>query len=92
MYIVVQTTSNKSKAGNKVLPGKMREFMIATHGESTDVTLDASAGKKLKQFSVDGAITDAIGTLSVALNVSAAMLVIGALLSAFQKRLRTASS
>ncbi len=41
---------------------------------------------------VVGAITDAIGTLSVALNVSAAMLVIGALLSAFQKRLRTASS
>jgi hypothetical protein len=41
---------------------------------------------------VVGAITDAIGTLSVALNVSAAMLVIGALLSAFQKRLRTASA
>jgi MFS family permease len=41
---------------------------------------------------VVGAISDANGTLSVALNVSAAMLVIGALLSAFQKRLRTASS
>lgn len=36
---------------------------------------------------VVGAITDAIGTLSVALNVSAAMLAVGAMLSAFQKRL-----
>ncbi len=58
MYIVVQTTSNKSKAGNKALPTKMREFMIATLGDSEGVTLDATVGKKLKQFSVDGAITE----------------------------------
>jgi predicted MFS family arabinose efflux permease len=36
---------------------------------------------------VVGAITDAIGTLSVALKVSAAMLALGALLSAFQRKL-----
>jgi predicted MFS family arabinose efflux permease len=34
-----------------------------------------------------GAITDAMGSLSYALNVSAAMLVLGAILSAFQRRL-----
>ncbi|MCA3570678.1 YbfB/YjiJ family MFS transporter, partial [Bradyrhizobium sp.] len=36
---------------------------------------------------VVGAITDAVGNLSVALNVSAAMLMLGATLSAFQPRL-----
>lgn len=36
---------------------------------------------------VVGAITDAIGNLSVALNVSAAMLALGAVLAAFQKKL-----
>jgi predicted MFS family arabinose efflux permease len=35
---------------------------------------------------VVGAITDAVGSLSFALNVSAAMLALGALLSAFQKK------
>jgi predicted MFS family arabinose efflux permease len=55
------------------------------------MTLAFGIGQTLGPIVV-GAITDAIGTLSVALNVSAAMLVIGALLSAFQKRLRTASS
>jgi predicted MFS family arabinose efflux permease len=39
---------------------------------------------------VVGAITDALGSLSFALNVSAAMLALGALLSAFQKKLRSA--
>jgi hypothetical protein len=40
-----------------------------------------------------GAITDAMGSLSYALNVSAAMLAVGAILSAFQRRLpRSASS
>jgi hypothetical protein len=34
-----------------------------------------------------GAITDAMGSLSYALNVSAAMLAVGAVLSAFQRRL-----
>jgi len=41
---------------------------------------------------VVGAITDATGNLSVALNVSAAMLAAGALLSAFQRKLRWANS
>jgi predicted MFS family arabinose efflux permease len=36
---------------------------------------------------VTGAITDAFGSLSYALNVSAAMLVVGAMASAFQRRL-----
>ncbi|MHC2466778.1 YbfB/YjiJ family MFS transporter [Bradyrhizobium embrapense] len=36
---------------------------------------------------VVGAITDAVGSLSFALNVSAAMLALGAVLSAFQKKL-----
>ena len=36
---------------------------------------------------VIGAITDALGSLSYALNVSAAMLALGAILAAFQKRL-----
>jgi predicted MFS family arabinose efflux permease len=36
---------------------------------------------------VVGAITDAIGSLSFALNISAAMLALGAVLSAFQRRL-----
>ena len=34
-----------------------------------------------------GAITDAMGSLSIALNVSAAMLAIGAVASAFQRKL-----
>ena len=43
---------------------------------------------------VVGAITDAMGSLSFALNVSAAMLALGAVLSAFQRKLsrRVASS
>jgi MFS family permease len=36
---------------------------------------------------VTGAITDAMGSLSYALNVSAAMLAVGAVLAAFQRRL-----
>ena len=36
---------------------------------------------------VVGAITDAMGSLSYALNVSAAMLAVGAMLSAFQRKL-----
>ena len=36
---------------------------------------------------VTGAITDAFGSLSYALNVSAAMLAVGAMASAFQRRL-----
>src|SRR4051812_41280338 len=40
---------------------------------------------------VTGAITDAMGSLSYALNVSAAMLVVGAVLAAFQKKLMQTS-
>jgi predicted MFS family arabinose efflux permease len=40
---------------------------------------------------VVGAITDAMGSLSFALNVSAAMLALGALLSAFQSKLEPLS-
>jgi len=39
---------------------------------------------------VTGAITDAMGSLSYALNVSAAMLAVGAVLAAFQRRLARA--
>ena len=40
---------------------------------------------------VTGAITDAMGSLSYALNVSAAMLAVGAVLTAFQRRLKPTS-
>jgi predicted MFS family arabinose efflux permease len=40
---------------------------------------------------VVGAITDAMGNLSVALNISAAMLGLGAVLAAFQKKLAASS-
>ena len=39
-----------------------------------------------------GAVTDAMGSLSYALNVSAAMLAVGAIAAAFQRRLRTSYS
>jgi predicted MFS family arabinose efflux permease len=41
---------------------------------------------------VVGAITDAVGSLSFALNISAAMLAAGAILAAFQGKLKTTSS
>ena len=41
---------------------------------------------------VTGAITDALGSLSYALNAGAAMLVIAAVASAFQKKLERANS
>jgi predicted MFS family arabinose efflux permease len=50
------------------------------------MTIAFGIGQTLGPIAV-GAITDAIGTLSVALNVSAAMLAVGALLSAFQGKL-----
>jgi len=37
---------------------------------------------------VVGAITDAVGSLSFALNISAAMLALGAVLSAFQRKVQ----
>jgi hypothetical protein len=39
-----------------------------------------------------GAITDAVGNLSFALDISAAMLAVGAILSAFQRRLERAAN
>jgi predicted MFS family arabinose efflux permease len=55
------------------------------------MTISFGIGQTLGPIAV-GAITDAMGSLSVALNVSAAMLALGAVLSAFQKRLPAASS
>src|SRR5436305_14673301 len=54
------------------------------------MTISFGIGQTLGPIVV-GAITDAIGNLSVALNVSASLLAIGALLSAFQRKLSAAS-
>jgi predicted MFS family arabinose efflux permease len=51
------------------------------------MTISFGIGQTLGPIVV-GAITDAVGSLSFALNISAAMLALGAVLSAFQKRLR----
>ena len=50
------------------------------------MTISFGIGQTLGPIVV-GAITDAMGSLSVALNVSAAMLALGAFLSAFQRKL-----
>jgi hypothetical protein len=50
------------------------------------MTISFGIGQTLGPIVV-GAITDAVGSLSFALNVSAAMLATGAVLCAFQKRL-----
>jgi predicted MFS family arabinose efflux permease len=52
------------------------------------LTIAFGIGQTLGPIAV-GAITDAVGSLSSALNVSAAMLALGALLSAFQRKLKT---
>jgi predicted MFS family arabinose efflux permease len=52
------------------------------------MTIAFGIGQILGPIAV-GAITDAMGSLSYALNVSAAMLAMGALLTAFQRRLTT---
>jgi predicted MFS family arabinose efflux permease len=49
------------------------------------MTISFGIGQTLGPIVV-GAITDAVGSLSFALNISAAMLALGAVLSAFQKR------
>ena len=49
------------------------------------MTISFGIGQTLGPIVV-GAITDAVGSLSFALNISAAMLALGAGLSAFQKR------
>ena len=54
------------------------------------MTISFGIGQTLGPIAV-GAITDAMGSLSFALNVSAAMLATGAVLCAFQRKLGTAS-
>jgi predicted MFS family arabinose efflux permease len=54
------------------------------------MTIAFGVGQTLGPIVV-GAITDAMGSLSYALNVSAAMLAIGAIAAAFQRRLRPSS-
>jgi Uncharacterised MFS-type transporter YbfB len=50
------------------------------------LTISFGIGQTLGPIVV-GAITDAVGSLSFALNISAAMLAVGAILSAFQSKL-----
>jgi predicted MFS family arabinose efflux permease len=52
------------------------------------MTIAFGVGQTLGPFAV-GAITDAMGSLSYALSVSAALLALGAILAAFQGKLRT---
>ena len=54
------------------------------------MTIAFGVGQTLGPIAV-GAVTDAFGSLSYALNVSAAMLAIGAMAAAFQKRLGTSA-
>ncbi|WFU17097.1 YbfB/YjiJ family MFS transporter [Bradyrhizobium sp. CB3481] len=53
------------------------------------MTISFGIGQTLGPI-VIGAITDAVGSLSFALNVSAAMLALGAMLSAFQRKVKKA--
>jgi predicted MFS family arabinose efflux permease len=55
------------------------------------MTISFGVGQTLGPIAV-GAVTDAFGSLSYALNVSAAMLAVGAIASAFQKKLGANSS
>jgi predicted MFS family arabinose efflux permease len=55
------------------------------------MTISFGIGQTLGPIAV-GAVTDAMGSLSYALNVSAAMLAVGAIAAAFQRRLRTSYS
>lgn len=59
LFVVVQTASNRTTNGGKPLGLKMKEVMLAALAHSPEVTLDAAVGKnnKLKQFTIDGAIT-----------------------------------
>jgi predicted MFS family arabinose efflux permease len=54
------------------------------------MTISFGIGQTLGPIAV-GAITDALGSLSYALNVSAALLALGAILSGFQRKLMTKS-
>ena len=53
------------------------------------MTISFGIGQTLGPIAI-GAITDAVGSLSFALNVSAAMLALGAVLSAFQRKVQRA--
>jgi len=55
------------------------------------MTIAFGIGQTLGPIAV-GAITDALGSLAYALNVSAAMLALGAVLAGFQKKLKMANS
>jgi predicted MFS family arabinose efflux permease len=55
------------------------------------MTISFGIGQTLGPI-VIGAITDAVGNLSFALDISAAMLAVGAILSAFQRRLERAAN
>ncbi len=55
------------------------------------MTISFGIGQTLGPIVV-GAITDAVGSLSFALDISAAMLAIGAILSAFQRKLKASAS
>jgi predicted MFS family arabinose efflux permease len=55
------------------------------------MTIAFGIGQMLGPIAV-GAVTDALGSLSYALNVSAAMLAVGAIAAAFQRKLRPSSS
>ena len=54
------------------------------------MTISFGIGQTLGPIAV-GAVTDALGSLTYALNVSAAMLALGAVLAGFQKKLRVKS-
>ena len=53
------------------------------------MTISFGIGQTLGPIAI-GAITDEVGSLSFALNVSAAMLALGAVLSAFQRKVQRA--
>jgi predicted MFS family arabinose efflux permease len=55
------------------------------------MTISFGIGQTLGPIAV-GAITDALGSLSYALNVSAALLVVGAISAVFQGKLAKAAS
>jgi predicted MFS family arabinose efflux permease len=55
------------------------------------MTISFGIGQTLGPI-VIGAITDAVGNLSFALDISAAMLAVGAILSAFQRKLERAAN
>ena len=55
------------------------------------MTIAFGIGQTLGPIAV-GAVTDAMGSLSYALNVSAALLAVGAIAAAFQRKLKQTSA